>query len=138
MTAMKPLPFPPGSQSTRFLAPEGTSFRLFCLPWCAHVCHMVCSCVPCLLPQRCALVGAVLHPTTVSIPCLICSVVCLGARARIVAAFVLGIHTGQGMRECRVRSVRLYCTDLPLAEALMALAAGILTRTVAGTESLRQ
>ena len=53
MTAMKPLPFPPGSQSTRFLAPEGTSFRLFCSPWCAHVCHMVCSCVPCLLPQTC-------------------------------------------------------------------------------------
>ena len=36
MSVMEPAPFPPGSQSTRFLAPEGTSFRLFCLPWCAH------------------------------------------------------------------------------------------------------
>ena len=60
------------------------------------------------------------------------------SRYRIILAFGLGFHTGQGLRDGYVRSVRLYCADLPLAEALMALTADVPVCTVTGTESLRQ
>ena len=51
----------------------------------------------------------------------------------IVLAFVLGFHTAQGLMEGYVSSVRLYCTDLPLAEALMARTADVSARSATST-----